>query len=111
MKALRARCSGVILVIAVLLSARVCCLVLLADAGRLRQQDLNKRGQLRPKVGLKSRNGRPVLEQIPLAVSLAPHPRLPRGGAIPVRMRLSSTSVIGQRMPISSAIELHDGLV
>src|SRR5215218_11271486 len=88
MKALRARCSGVILVIAVLLSARVCCLVLLADAGRLRQQDLNKRGQLRPKIGLKSRNGRPVLEQIPLAVSLAPHHRLPRGGAIPVRMRL-----------------------
>src|SRR3954469_22828951 len=66
MTALRARCSDVILVIAVLLIARACHLVLLADAGCLRQEDLKKRSQLRPEIGLQVRNRRSLLKQIPL---------------------------------------------
>src|SRR3954454_16420682 len=90
MTALRARCSDVILVIAVLLIARACHLVLLADAGCLRQEDLKKRSQLRPEIGPQVRNRRSLLEQIPLTVSLVPHHQLPCGGTMPVGMRLGA---------------------
>ena len=67
-----------------------CRRVLLADAGRLRQEALQKRGQLGLQLGPQVRNRRPLVEQIPLTVSFAPHHRLPCGGTIPARMRLGA---------------------
>ena len=82
-----------ILVIAVLLSARACRRVRLADAGRLRQEDLQKRGQLGPQLGPQVRNRRPLLEQIPLSCvvrSSSPAP-LRRGDSRPDEARSAST--------------------
>jgi hypothetical protein len=56
--------------------------------GQLDDQEM--RSILSPRIGPQVWTRRPLVEQIPLAVSFAPHLRLPRGGTIPAGIRLEA---------------------